>query len=111
MKIKLLTAAVAAIATSQVFALAPTASYDLEVRVSGATAVDNQFQAYVEELCDPATLDSFYQPSDVARGFGCTVPGGSVAGIATDLDVLFMKNSSGSSAGVAPLPIKPACHF
>ncbi len=111
MKLKMMTAAVSAIITGQAFALAPTASYDLVVRVSGATAVDNQFEAYVNELCDGSTLDSFFQPSDVARGYGCTVRGGSVAGIATDLDVLFEKNSSGSSAGVAPVANKSDVSF
>ena len=110
MKMKLLTAAVSAVIAGQAFALAPNAAYDLEIRVSGATAVDNQFEAYVDELCG-GTQDSFFQDSDVARGYGCTVLAGKVAGVSTDLNVLFMKNSSGSSAGVAPVANKTMVPF
>lgn len=104
MKIKGLAAAVAAgVVSSQALALPPTANVDLIMTTSGATAADIQFANYINQICDASTLDTFNNPSDSASAFSCTVRDGSAAGISGDRDVLFRKESGGSSTGVEPV--------
>ena len=102
MKIKLIAAAVAASTSFGAMALAPTATPDIVLSVSGATAADKQFENYVNQTCKPGTLDTFNNPSDAASAFFCTVEDGTVTGLSGDKDVLFRKESGGSSTGVEP---------
>lgn len=104
MKVKSLIAAVAlATGASQVFALAPGASIDLEMNLSGATAMDIQFTKYITDVCTPGTLDSFFVDDDSSRAFSCTVDSSQVPGLSGNLNVLFRKASGGSSQGVGPV--------
>lgn len=101
MKIKILAAAVAgATLATQAMAISivtkPTP--DVTLTVSGATAVDIQFSNYISQACVAGTLDTYIQPSDAARAYYCTVNTSAGA-----RDVLFRKESGGSSRGVAPI--------
>ena len=101
MKLKSLVAAVAvATAASQALAISIVAqpTPDLTLSFSGATAVDIQFSSYIEQKCQAGTLDTYIQPADKARAYYCTVTTS-----AGDVDVLFRKESGGSSRGVAPV--------
>ncbi|MGH1471294.1 MAG: hypothetical protein ACRBCS_08880 [Cellvibrionaceae bacterium] len=104
MKIKSLFAAIATFAAAQTFALAPTSSIDVELTLSGATAVDIQFTNYINQVCTAGTLDEYRQDSDVARVFTCTISNATVPGLSqANLNVMFRKASGGSSQGVGPV--------
>lgn len=101
MKIKALATAVAAAAlASQAMAISIVAkpTPDLTLSFSGATAVDIQFASYIAQNCQSGTLDTYTQPADSARAYYCTV-----STSAGPRDVLFRKESGGSSRGVAPI--------
>lgn len=107
MKIKSLVAAIALSAIgSQAIALAPGTAIDEVLTISGATAADRQFQNYVTQICDPATLDTFEGPV-AAVANTCTVNNGNgqitVAGLPSPSNVLINKASGGSLQGVGPL--------
>jgi len=103
MKFKKLSAAImVAVSSNAVMALAPSAAVDVTLTISGATAVNKQIENYVNQICDAATLDTFISAGDGARAYKCTVPAAN-SGLPGDRDVLFNKESSGSSAGVTPV--------
>lgn len=103
MKFKTLSAAImVAVSSNAALALAPGAPVDVTLTISGATAVNKQIENYVNQICDAATLDTFISAGDGARAYKCTVPAAN-SGLPGDRDVLFNKESSGSSAGVSPV--------
>jgi hypothetical protein len=104
MKIKFLTAAVSAcILASQAMAVSITAKPvpDLQIVFSGATAVDNQFANYVLQTCNAGSLDTYTNSNDSASAFYCTVSAAKTGTVA--MDILFRKESGGSSTGVVPI--------
>lgn len=103
MKLKTLSAVIATAVAGQAFALAPSVTPDATLYVGGATAVDKQFANYINQICVAGTLDVYKQDSDVAVSYFCEVDAAKVEGIATNINVLFNKNSGGSSKGVAPV--------
>lgn len=102
MKIKLLSAAVMAVAAGNAMAIAPNVTPDLTLNISGATAVDKQIENYINQICDTNTLDTFVSVGGGATAFFCTVPAAN-SGLASDQNVLFRKESGGSSTGVEPV--------
>lgn len=106
MKLKNLAVAVAAsLIASQSFALGITASKNatLKLNVSGATAADIQFSNYINQVCQPGTLDTFRNVADSARAFSCSIGAGEIAGVAAGTSALFRKESGGSQTGVGPV--------
>lgn len=106
MKIKSLVVAVAAsVAASQAFALNPTQSLNatLKLNVSGATAADKQFDNYITQICDPATLDRYTNTNDDASVFSCEIKAGEIAGVSGGTTAMFRKESGGSCTGVTPV--------
>lgn len=100
MKMKALATAIAGVAiANQAMALdINSVTPDLTLVFSGATAVDIQFQNYIDQRCAPGSLDTYRQPADAARAYFCTV-----STSAGNKNVLFRKESGGSSRGVAPI--------
>lgn len=105
MKIKNLALAVAAsLIASQSFALGINDSKNatLKLTVSGATAADNQFASYINDICQAATTDTFRNPADNSRAFSCLL-NGTISGVAAGTSALIRKESGGSVNGVAPV--------
>lgn len=100
MKVKALASAIigAAIANQAMALDINSVTPDLTLVFSGATAVDLQFQNYIDQRCLPGTLDTYLQTTDAARAYFCTV-----STSAGNKNVLFRKESGGSSRGVAPI--------
>ena len=101
MKIKALATAIAASTIAgQAMAISIVAQPvpDESLNFSGATAVDKQFQSYIEQTCNAGTVDTYINSQDSASAFYCevtTTAGGTQ-------NVLFRKESGGSSTGVVP---------
>ena len=105
MKLKALTVAIASsVLATQAMAItfAEQATPDYSLGFSGATAVDKQFANYINQICVPGTEDVFTNAADSASAFYCTVKAAD-AGTVSDVNVLFRKNSGGSSQGVVPV--------
>lgn len=85
---------------------------DMEVFMSGATAMDNSIKNMFENLCDPGTLDFYRNGSDpdpdrvgsAYSAYFCTLSPSKVPNLSASKRVLFIKRSAGGSAqGVNPL--------
>ncbi|MCD2451856.1 hypothetical protein GO003_015825 [Methylicorpusculum oleiharenae] len=85
---------------------------DLEVFMSGATAMDNAIKNMFENLCDAGTLDFYRNGSDpdatkvgsAYSAYFCTLSPTKVPNLSSAKKVLFIKRSAGGSAqGVNPL--------
>lgn len=121
-----LMAATAAVFASQAFALPPTATVELDVALSGASAQDNSIINLVTGLCAPGTLDRYSETGSVPAGrnaYFCEIPlaslidsdaDGSLAALDVDADtnlsVLIYKRSSGGSGqgpvGLCSTPVQ-----
>ncbi len=91
-----------------VMAHAPTVVPDLEIFMSGASAMDNSITSMFQNLCQPGTLDTYLNsganPGNAYRAFFCTLSANEVPGFSSEQRVLFIKRSAGGSAqGVSPL--------
>jgi hypothetical protein len=111
---KKITTALAAIAIAGFSGLASawapnSGAPDLQINMSGATAMDNSITSLFTELCEPGTLDSYFNdsanPGNAYRAFYCTLTANKVPGLSVSpLKVLFVKRSAGGSAqGVNPI--------
>lgn len=116
----LIVAATAALACGQSFALAPTATPELTVTLSGASAQDVGLRALIESVCAAGTLDYFSDTGVVKVGnfnaYSCSVPVASLTTVALKnrdlaanggnengtLEVLVYKRSEGGS-GQGPI--------
>lgn len=111
-------AASAALASSQLFALAPTVTPELTVTLSGASAQDAGLLKLIEGLCAAGTIDYFSDTGAATtvgnyNGYFCSVPNVSLtlpAGVTAlgnlsardtnnngSVDVLVLKRSAGGS--------------
>lgn len=86
----------------------PTQTPDLEVFMSGATAMDNAITSLFQNLCQAGTLDTYFNsganPGNAYRAFFCTLSSDEIPGLSSAQKVLFIKRSAGGSAqGVNPL--------
>ncbi len=91
-----------------VMAHAPTVVPDLEIFMSGASAMDNAITSLFQNLCRSGTLDTYLNsganPGNAYRAFFCTLSANEVPGLSSEQRVLFIKRSAGGSAqGVSPL--------
>ena len=86
----------------------PATIPDLQMFMSGATAMDNSITQMFQNLCQPGTLDTYFnggaRPGNAYRAFFCTLSANEVPGLSSEQTVLFVKRSAGGSAqGVNPL--------
>ena len=74
---------------------------DLQLQISGATAVDKQVQTYFATFCDTGTQTNYTMSNgnDDATGVFCTVS----SLFTSPLNVFFHKENGGSSTGVEPV--------
>ncbi|MET0536131.1 MAG: hypothetical protein ABW171_18090, partial [Steroidobacter sp.] len=101
-------AAIAALcAGGSAYALPPTATYDLELVVAGASAQRDTFRQEFSAICQAATLN-YYQaqstPSVDFRAYSCTLnTSGLPASIAGRNAIVYYRSEGGSVYGVGPL--------
>lgn len=87
----------------------PSTTPDLELFMSGATAMDNAITAMFDNLCENTATDpkDYYRDGTAGasyRAFFCTLTPAKVPGLSASKKVLFIKRSAGGSAqGVNPL--------
>lgn len=110
MKVLSLTLAIASVAgfSGSVSAWTPNDVPDLQINMSGATAMDNSITSLFSSLCDAGTLDSYFNaganPGNAHRAFFCTLSPAKVPLLSGPRRVLFVKRSAGGSAqGVNPI--------
>ncbi|MGD7037025.1 hypothetical protein [Methylotuvimicrobium buryatense] len=108
MKKHALTAALAALSltgfSGAAQAWTPSDTPDLELFMSGATAMDNAMTSMFNNICQDT--DYYTDPNNGAgyRAFFCTLTPANVPGLSAPKKVLFIKRSAGGSAqGVNPL--------
>jgi hypothetical protein len=110
-------AACTALTSGSALALAPTETPDIEIYLSGATAQDGNVGLLFQDLCQPGTLDTYYDgPTGTAgsrhRAYFCTLDTSKVTGLSTtNPKVLLHKTSTsgavgGSGIGVNPVMLK-----
>lgn len=103
MKLNKLALAVAATAfAGQAMALnIANVTPDLQLQISGATAVDKQVQTYFATFCDTGTQTNYTMANgnDDATGVFCRVS----SLFSSPLNVFFHKENGGSSTGVEPV--------
>ncbi|MCX7099394.1 MAG: hypothetical protein NTV43_15975 [Methylococcales bacterium] len=87
----------------------PKNTPDLELYMSGATAMDNAIKAMFDNLCENTAAEpkDYYIDGTAGtnyRAFFCTLTPAKVPGLSASKKVLFIKRSAGGSAqGVSPL--------
>jgi len=113
MKVKALSAAIAALSlggfSQASFALAPSATINLELNISGASAQDNNVENLVKtKVCQAGTFDKYQYTTTASdyMAYTCTVNRTNVTGLTGTgaVNVLIRKRANGgSSQGVVPL--------
>ncbi|MEY4718662.1 MAG: hypothetical protein RL563_1280 [Pseudomonadota bacterium] len=113
MKKTVFTAALAALSlggfSNSAQAWSPTDAPDLEIFMSGATAMDNAITSLFNNLCenDASNPKDYYIDGTSGAGyraFFCTLTPAKIPGLSSAQKVLFIKRSAGGSAqGVSPL--------
>jgi hypothetical protein len=105
--LKIAAALAAVCAGGSAYALPPTATYDIQLVVAGASAQRNTFQQEFTAICQAATLN-LYQASPTAnqdfRAYSCTLnTAGLPASIAGRNAIVYYRAEGGSVYGVGPL--------
>jgi hypothetical protein len=105
--LKIAAALAAVCAGGSAYALPPTATYDINLVVAGASAQRNTFQQEFSAICQAATLN-LYQASPTAgqdfRAYSCTLnTTGLPASIAGRNAIVYYRSEGGSVYGVGPL--------
>jgi hypothetical protein len=101
-------AAIAAVcAGDSAYALPPTATYDIELVVAGASAQRDTFRQEFAAICQAATLNNYQAqstPSVDFRAYSCTLnTSGLPASIAGRNAIVYYRSEGGSVYGVGPL--------
>ena len=106
MKLRALSLAVASIAASQAYALAPSAfdANTVEIYQSGASAQQNTMEALLTDFCQTGTLATYSDVNDDFRNYFCTFKTAGVPASLQGKKVVFHTRATGGSAwGVIPV--------
>lgn len=106
----------ASLAASPAWALAPTATPSITLRIAGSTIQDNNLIDVLNDICKAGTLDLYRDNDAVGKGtyyraYFCTLDSAKVPGLSlADPNLLILKrNRNGAITGVLPMlePTKP----